>query len=162
MTTLFSLFCPLLSFLLCPCTLIVCVCVCVCMCAERDRAQTESSEQRRQSEGQANAHTREREQKGQDSTRMKRTQKKTHYNQTADYLTLYRWSSFERWLVMVTAFSSLLPSSHCISRSLSFAQHATSGLSSRAALLTLLAPTPFFSLFFLSPLCKKTINGGTQ
>jgi hypothetical protein len=122
------------------------------------RRETERKPRVANSEGEVRgkqARAREREQKGQDITRMKRTQEKTHYNQTDDYLTLYRWSLFERWLVMVTTFSSLLPSSHCISRSLSFAQHATSGLSSRAALLTLLAPTPFFSLFFLSSLCKK-------
>jgi hypothetical protein len=50
---------------------------------------------------------------------------------------------------MVTTFSSLLASRFSFARSLSFALYATSVLSSRAALLTLLAPTPFFSLFFL-------------
>lgn len=47
---------------------------------------------------------------------MQRTgEKKMHCNQTDDYLTLYRWSSFGCWLMMVTTFSSLLPSSHSIS-----------------------------------------------
>jgi heme/copper-type cytochrome/quinol oxidase subunit 4 len=63
---------------------------------------------------------------------------------------------------MVTTFSSLLPLSRCISLSLSFALHATSGLSSRTALPILLYYYPiFFSLFFFFPV-KKTNNGGTQ
>jgi hypothetical protein len=125
---------------------------------ERDRARAESSE------GEV------RDKQTRARKRVKRTghhkdgeneRKKMHYNQTDDYLTLYRWSSFGCWLVMVTTFSSLLPLSRCISLSLSFALHATSGLSSHTALPILLYYYPiFFSLFFFS--VKKTNNGGTQ
>ena len=77
MTTLSSLLSSS-SFSLCPCALIMYMCM--CMCAKRDRKRERrraNREYRRRSEGQANAHTREREQeqKGQDSTRIKRTQK---------------------------------------------------------------------------------------
>ena len=99
---------------------------------------------------------------------MQRTRKKMHCNQTADYLTLYRWSLFARWLmVMVTTFSSLLSPSSCVSSlSLSFAQHATSGLSSQRALLFLLASTPPFfrrsSSFFVKRPTTRTARTTTQ
>ncbi len=94
---------------------------------------------------------------------MERTrEKKMHYSQTDDYLTLYRWSSFGCWLVMVTTFSSLLPFSHCISLSHSFALYATSGLSSHTALPILLTTTRFFFAVLLFFLSKKTNDSDTQ
>ncbi len=156
MTTLFSLFCPLLS----SCYVLVhwsCACVCVCAKRERERdvAQAESSEGKvrgKQARTQERASERA---KGTGHHKDEKNAKKMHYNQTDDYLTLYRWSSFERWLVMVTTFSFLLPSSHCISRShalfLRSMQHLVCP-ATRCCLLFLPLPhffllvLPFFSL----------------
>jgi heme/copper-type cytochrome/quinol oxidase subunit 4 len=131
---------------------------------ERERGrerQSASRKQRRRSEGQANAREKE-SKKDRTPQGWREREKKNACNQTDDYLMLYRWSSFGCSLVMVTTFSSLLPLSRCISLSLSFALHATSGLSSHTALPILLYYYPiFFSLFFFFPV-KKTNNGGTQ
>jgi hypothetical protein len=142
-------------FLLCPCALIVCVCVRVREERERDVAQAESSEGKvrgKQARTQERASERA---KGTGHHKDEKNAKKMHYNQTDDYLTLYRWSSFERWLVMVTTFSFLLPSSHCISRShalfLRSMQHLVCP-ATRCCLLFLPLPhffllvLPFFSL----------------
>src|SRR5262245_44005401 len=90
------------------------------MCAERERERETEREPRaangrRRSEGQANARARKRVKGTGQHKDGENERKKMHYSQTDDYLTLYRWSSFGCWLVMVTTFSSLLPFSHCIS-----------------------------------------------
>ena len=137
------------------------------MCAERERERKTEREPRaangrRWSEGQASARARKRERERVKGTGQHKDaeneRKKMHYSQTDDYLTLYRWSSFGCWLVMVTTFSSLLffLSRIAFRLSFSFALHATSGLSSHTTLPILLttATTRFFSPFFFF-LCKK-------
>jgi hypothetical protein len=90
--------------------------------------------------------------------------KKMHYSQTDDYLTLYRWSSFGCWLVMVTTFSSLLlflSRIAFLSRSLlRCMQHLVCPAIQRC-LFFLLLPD-FFSLFSFFFLCKKTNDSDTQ
>lgn len=130
MTTFFLLVsCVLYSLiLLCPCTMIVCVRMRVC--GKRERERHRAANGRRRSEGQASASARKRV-KGTGHHKDRKNEKKMHCNQTDDYLTLYRWSSFGCWLVMVTTFSSLLLFPSFITfLSHSFALHATSGLSS--------------------------------
>jgi hypothetical protein len=123
--------------------------VCVCACVRREReTEREPRVANGRSGGASQAHARERgrEQKGQDTTRMKRTGKNAlQWNgRLFDALPLVVARALVGDGDDVLFSSSLLALRFSLARSLSFALYATSVLSSRAALLTLLAPTPFF------------------
>ena len=139
-----SLSCPLLSYFV---VSLHTDRVRVYACVRKERERQSASRERRTGEDEVRGkQTRARERvKGTGHHKdAENERKKMHYSQTDDYLTLYRWSSFGCWLVMVTTFSSLLPFLHYISLSLSFALHATSGLSSHTTLPILFTTTRFF------------------
>ena len=131
-------------------------------CVRKERERQSASRERRTGEDgvrgkQARARKRERVKRTGQHKDAENERKKMHYSQTDDYLTLYRWSSFGCWLVMVTTFSSLLffLSRIAFRLSFSFALHATSGLSSHTTLPILLTATTRFFLLFFFFLCKK-------
>ncbi len=153
MTTLFSLFCPLLS----SCYVLVhWSCACVCVCAKRER-ETQRKLRVAKAKWGASKRARKRERASErDRTSQGWKERKKNALQSNGRL-------FDALpLVVVRAlvgdgddvlFSSSLLALHFSLACSLFAQHATSGLSSHTMLLTLFASAPFFSpcsSFFLS------------
>ena len=160
----------LLSHVLCSLLFLLCyvlahwsyACVCMCTATERER-ETERKRRaangRRRSEGQAKTSARKKW-KGQDTTRIERTRKKSItikrtiiWRFTVGRRSDVGWWWWRRSLLFFLSFIAFL--------SLSFALHATSGLSTHTVLLiALVADVPIFSLCFLFSLCykKKTNN----
>lgn len=161
--TIFFLVSPVLYslILLCPCTLIVCVCMRACRKRERERERDpRAANRRRRSEGQAKrarernrvkgtGHYKDAENERKKCIAMKRT---IIWRFTVGRSSGVAWWWWRRSLLFFLPLS--LSFALHFSFSLSFAQHATSGLSSQTTLPFLLTTSPFFAVL-LPSFCKK-------